>query len=331
MTKLEIRVPISPRDGDMRMLRYLLASIQLFGGPIARAAHCVASVGEDEPPRDLAAEYPWTADYSVEFQWLDRELFRSRSYDATGFHRMWVRSDADVVALIDADLLVARSFDDIVQRANREQTMVGYIGHVSPFTFAGLNGTPSRLWWERMFAAAGLPEPQLAFEHPFWDFDWESNGFESISSGVEHRRCPPYYNYGLVMGPRRFIEQMGQSFEAELEAVDSVMETMFKSQIANCLAFARHGIPCITVPIEYNLPLNLPAGAVRSARAGPDGWGSGGGGPIRIFHYIGGRHLFESEESLQALLARSDLRGPWRGFQRRLQRVHDTISRSSVG
>ena len=82
---LELRVPISPTDKDMRMLRYLLESIQAYGGPISRAAHCAVSVGADEPPHDLAQEYRWCGDYSVAFHWLDRDLFQRQEYDATGF------------------------------------------------------------------------------------------------------------------------------------------------------------------------------------------------------------------------------------------------------
>ena len=46
---LELRIPISPTDNDMRSVRYLLESIQEFSGPISRAAHCVLSVGARSP------------------------------------------------------------------------------------------------------------------------------------------------------------------------------------------------------------------------------------------------------------------------------------------
>ncbi len=81
--KLEFRVPISPTRSNMLSLHYLLESIQVFGGPIARNARCIASVGADEPYRDLKAEYEWTNQYPVDFHWVDHEEFRQWSYDAT--------------------------------------------------------------------------------------------------------------------------------------------------------------------------------------------------------------------------------------------------------
>ena len=60
------------------MLQYFLESLQEFGGALGCAAHCVVSVSQDEPRRDLARECPWAAEHSVEFQWVDRDLFERR-------------------------------------------------------------------------------------------------------------------------------------------------------------------------------------------------------------------------------------------------------------
>ncbi len=317
---LELRVPISPNDKDLRMLWYLLESLQEFGGPIGRAAHCVASVGADEPPRDLAREYPWTSGHSLEFQWVDRELFRQQTYDATGFHRFQVESDADLVAMIDVDLLVAGDFDRELWRAYREQSFLGFIAHVSPFEGPLLRETPSQVWWNRIFEKAGLPSPRL---------EWEHTGWGLMSQDPKHRRSPAYYNYGFLVAPRMFIERMGETYQAEIDIVDRVIENNWaKSQIANTLAFSRHGIPCGTLSINYNFPLHVPGDQMRILN--PDEHGEDSNECIKIFHYLGqgevNREHFATREGVEEVLNRPEMSAAGRVFQRKLQIVDRRIA-----
>jgi len=323
--KVEIRIPISPRDNDLLMLRFFLESLQEFGGPLGRAAHCVTSVSAEGPVRDLKREYGWTREHSLEFSWVDEELFKRSHYDATGFDRMWIKSDADVVLLLDVDLLIAGDFDQVVLNAYRDQRLSGFIAHVSPFGFPGLADTPSEVWWTRIFEEAGLPKPSLEWEYTGYGLDWDAiyPGL-GISNDPRHRCGPAYFNYGVVVSPRVFVERMGETFEAELDAVDRVLESGYRSQIANCLAFARHGIPCETLSINYNFPLNVPGDAIRALNPDPNGEDSDE--DIKIFHYIGGREHFATRETVEVLLNRSDLTGAWLVFQRKLERVHARIA-----
>ena len=322
---LEFRIPISPNAKDMRSVRYFLESVQEFGGPIAREAHCVLSVGADEQPRDLKAEHPWTAEHSIDVRWVDRDLFRQWTYDATGFDRFWVESEADIVAQIDADLLVAGDFDRVVREAYHDQHMLGFIAHVSPFGFTWLADTPSEVWWKRLYDKAGLETPSLDWECSGWGLDWESMipGLGIVSKDPKHRRCPPYFNYGFIIGPRKFSEQMGETFVQELEVVGSLLDTGYRSQIANCLAFQRHRIPCRTISVNYNFPLNVPGDAFRSIN--PDPNGENRHEDTRIFHYIDGRQHFETAEGVERLLNRTDLPGAWPVFQQKLRAVSERI------
>lgn len=321
--KLEIRIPISPNEKDLRMVRYLLESIREFGGPIGRAAHCVVSVGADERPRDLAREHPWAADHSIAFEWVDRDLFRRRSYDGTGLHRLWIESDADVVALVDADLLIAGDFDRLVLKAHREQRLLGFIAHVSPFDGPELRHVPSDRWWNWIFEEAGLPRPRL---------DWEHTGWGLMSEDPRHRYCPAYFNYGVIIAPREFVERMGETFEDELDAVDRVVDSWAKSQIANTLAFTRHDIPCGTFSINYNFPLHVPEKAIRALNPDPDG--EDGNEDIKIFHYLGegeiNRRHFATRESLQEVMDRTEMSPAGRIFQRKLRAVGRRIAESET-
>jgi hypothetical protein len=324
---LEFRIPISPTSNNMRSLRYFLESNQEFGGPISKAAHSVVSVGSDEPARDLKEEHPWTRDHSVEFRWVDRDHFRKWKFEATGYDRFWVESDADIVAMIDVDLLVAGNFDQIVRQAHREKRMLGFMAHVSPFGFESLAETPSEVWWKKIFEEAGLVTPDLDWQYSGWGLDWSFYKFGKIASNdSNHRFGPPYFNYGVVLGPREYFERMGETFIDELEAVARVVESGYISQIANCLAFERHRIPCGRIPINYNFPLNLPDEAMRALNPDPDG--ENACADIRIFHYISGRHHFESPEAVQKLIGETELAGAWGEFRKKLQIVSERIAES---
>jgi hypothetical protein len=322
---LELRIPISPTDNNMRSLRYLSESNQEFGGPISKAAHWVVSVGSEEAARDLKEEYPWTKDQSIEFRWVDHDHFRKWKYDATGYDRFWVESNADIVALIDVDLLVGGDFDKIVRQAHRQKRMLGFMAHISPFGINGRAHIPSEVWWKRIFDEAGVAIPCLDWQYSAWGLDWSRyKSGKIVSKDENHRFGPPYFNYGVVLGPRAFFERMGETFVEELEAVSRVIKTGYKSQIANCLAFERHEIPCGTIPINYNFPLNLPGDELRALNPDPDG--ENAYEDIKIFHYIGDRRVFDDPASIQKLLDRTDLVGAWPEFRRKLRSVSQRIA-----
>ena len=309
----------------MRMVRYLLESIQQFGGPISRAARCVLSVGADEEPYDLLAKHEWTRNHNIEVSWVDRQLFLDWEYDATGFDRFWIDSDADIVAQIDADLLIAGDFDKAVQAAYQAQTMLGFIAHISPFSVPGFSHIASDEWWSRVYKVAGLPTPSLDWQYTGWGLDWDTilPGANYTSSAPEHKHCPPYFNYGVILGPRSYFEMMGKTYVAELESVHRVTQNPYASQIANCLAFERYDIPCLALPLNYNFPMNLPSEAIRDLN--PDPEGENADEDIKIFHYINQRRIFESAETVQAMLGRPDLEGSWRVFQEKLRIISERI------
>ncbi len=320
--RLEIRVPISPNEANLRMLRYLLESLRTFGGPVGRAAHCVASVGADEPPRDLAREYGFD-EHSVEFQWVDRQVFRERSYDATGFHRYCVDSDADVVALLDADLLIAGDFDRVVVEAHQRQRFLGCIAHVSPFDIPELRSIPSHRWWHWIFEEAGLPKPRL---------DWTHTGWGLMTNDVRHRRCPAYYNYGFLVAPRSAIELMAETYEEDLDAVERVVESWAKAQIANTLSRARLGISCGALPTKFNFPLHVEPEAFRALNQDPDETDSDE--DVRAFHYLGtgeiNRDHFATRETVDELLQRSDLSSAATVFREKLRVVDERIDAAAT-
>lgn len=319
LPKLEFRIPISPNEQFMRMLRYFLESVQTFGGPAARSAHTVVSVSAEGEPFDLKEAFPWTRNYSLDFRWVDQELFDRDSYEATGYDRLWVESDADVVVLADADLLFAGDFDKVILQSYQEQRLLGFIGHISPFPQKpGFVQARSEWLWDRIFDEAGLPRQACR---------WQYTGWGLMRNHPLHRYCPAYFNYGFIVAPRRYIEQMGETFLDELAAVDKILESWLKSQIANTLCFARHDIPVGTLPLKYNYPLHVNGERIRELN--PDPEGQDAVEDIKVFHYLGDGEVnkahFATAESLEEVLTRKVMSLEGRFFQRQLKTVYKRI------
>jgi hypothetical protein len=319
MPTVEIRIPISATERYLRMIHYFLESLQQFGGPIGRSAKCVVTVSRDEPYRDLEKEYPWISNYNVEFLWIDEDLFKKYSWHGTIFYRLKVKSEADIVILADADILVANNFDQAILDAFTYQKLFGFIAFASPFSPNKKHShISSKIWWKKIFDEAGLVLPSLNCVHTIWGL---------IGNDKKHRNCPYYYNYGFIVSPRQYVEQMSQSFLSELDNIDRVLIIIFKSQIANTLCFERHGISCGTLPINYNFPLHVSDDKIRALN--PDPKGENNAEDVKIFHYLGNgvfkKNDFQTIESLENALQRKDLNKTQTVFQRKLRFVHKKI------
>ena len=107
------------------------------------------------------------------------------------------------------------------------QQGTGLIAHVSPFSGLGM---PTPLWWSRLFSTAGLPPPRLVAEHTGWG---------TMSHEPADRYCPPYFNLGALIAPAAIMTQIGSIIYAEMAHVDSVVEIVYKCQLALTLAIQR--------------------------------------------------------------------------------------------
>ena len=68
--------------------------------------------------------------------------------------RFRIESDAEVVAMVDPDILIAGSLDEVVEEVRRDGHLTGFIAHVTPFASPERAEQPGNLWWMRLFDAA---------------------------------------------------------------------------------------------------------------------------------------------------------------------------------
>jgi hypothetical protein len=196
-----------------------------------------------------------------------------------------------VVLLLDADTLIRRPLDQLIECVWRDRVLAGIIAPTTPLPHGKLDHPD----WSSLFSLCGLAAPRLAYEHTGWG---------CLFSDPRYRYCPAYFNYGVIAAPAAMISAIGRVSGPYLTRLREVMESGFDAQIALSMAIAQLGLPTLALPLRYNMP-NHPMleelypkeieHAIILHLLGED--------------YLPRRETFASLSSLESFLARTDLRG----------------------
>src|SRR6516165_5472615 len=162
---LEIHVPMSPTSSFLYQLRCLTHSLRRFGGAY-RDAPVIGSVGADRVDQGLAERMPWLAANGIELRWVPESEFAALGLRAAVAARLKQDFRSDMVLLLDADTLIRRPLDDLVDRSYRDGVIAGVIAHKSPFVEWGRENED----WSSFFTLCELPEPRLEYEHTGWGY-----------------------------------------------------------------------------------------------------------------------------------------------------------------
>ena len=277
--RLEIHVPISPTPVFFNRIRYLATSVQRNAGPLADAK-IVVSIGADGEPFDPREQLPWSRCFNLEWRWVPRALFRQHSYFATRLWRFLHDYQAEVMMLLDADVLVAAPFDDLIERVAGEHKLFGTPANVTPVR--------DGFTWERLFVQAGLGAVPYAVEH---------SGFGCTFHDAGKRMAPPYFNLGVIPMPADIARRIGATIFDELATVAS-MENFFRAQMSTTLAIVRQRIPWESMSFKYNF-VNDERYLSRYRQEFAD---------LRLMHFLSNHnihkdHTFESIEAIEQVLA----------------------------
>ena len=234
---LEIHVPISPTPVILRIARCFAESLRRFGGPY-RDARIVFTVGAETIDPALPEREPWLWRVGAELRWLPEARFREDSFWANANERFRHDFAADVVMMLDADVLVAAPFDELVRRVHRRGVFAGLPAFNTPFADSDNDET-----WRLLFRYAGLGEPPLVHQYTGWG---------TLQRDPSRRRCPPYFNLGVLCGPRDLMRRIGERVEPMTRKVAGLMETPFRCQLGLTLALAELAVPCACLPLRYN-------------------------------------------------------------------------------
>jgi hypothetical protein len=307
MSRLEIRVPISPTPDFFRRVHFMAASLRKIGGALADHEFLVY-VGGDEEQRDLVVELPWSKNYPITWLWVDRERFRKDNYWETSRAIFRQPARGKLVMCADADVLFIRDFSDVLADLERSPAVAGVIAHAPPFP----KMAPSEVW-DRLFAEYGVGVPPSIHEHTGWGF---------MVKAPQHRYTPLYFNFGMVIGPEEMMNKIGKEIVAADDFVNKRLTTFFRFQIALTLAIQKYGLTSRALPLRYNFP-NDP----RFDRRYPDDLAD-----VRILHYLRCKIVhrendFANLDRVAALIRRRDLQGSNEVLRQCLEELFPAIKR----
>ncbi len=286
---LEVHVPIGPTPPFLYQLRCLTHSLRRFGGAY-RHAPVIATVGADSTDEGLADRMPWLAANGIELRWVPQNEFTRLGIYATGLRRLQSEFHSHMVLLLDADTLIRRPLDDLIERSYRDGVLAGTIAHATPLA-QGKLADPD---WAQLFSLCGLPPPRLEYEHTGWGY---------MFSDPRYRYCPPYFNYGVIAVPARLLSRIGHAYGPCLERLRTAFGSYFDGQIALAMAIVQLEVPVRALPLRYNMPNNPLLEALHHQEIEH----------AAILHLLGDQQFrraetFASLASLEAFLQRTDLR-----------------------
>jgi hypothetical protein len=304
-------VPISATPGFISQVHLLAASVRRYGGRLADATIHV-TLGRDRPWVDIPSEYPWTSRYPIEWSWMPPEDSEATGIVGTALHRFTHDFEAPFVLMLDADTFCTGPLDELIELGRG--ALAGLVDHASPKAPVKVDGDwrhDDTAFWNYLYAAVGLPEPELTCQYSGWGL---------IDTDPALRWCPPYFNHGVLAGSRDVMGALGEVVMAELRAVDNAVKSRFKAQLAVTVALERTGSPWRPLPLRLNFPNDE-----RFCEAYPQD-----AADIRTLHYlrtdqIDRKNIATSASALNAFLARPDLSSTNRLLQDRVRELREEL------
>ena len=307
MPSVEVHIPISPTPYFFNMVQCLARSLRKFGGAF-RDAPIILTVGDREIDPDLEARHRWLGPLGVEVRWVPEDFFREHSYYATGATRFEHEYRSDVVLFLDADVLVAAPFDEMILDVYRRQHFAGMIALASP-----LIQTESPTSWEDLYRACGIDRaPDLRHEYTGWPY--------FMTGDPAHRYAPAYFNYGVVCAPASIMKRIGGSYFDQYLKLRDRFPNRLISQVALTMALVALEVPYRTLPMRYNFANNELFEALHGSEL-----------PHARFLHLHGKlqidrdYLYADLGRIRETIRRTDLRGVARHAQRVLAAIEPDL------
>jgi hypothetical protein len=299
---LEVHVPASPTATFLNMVHYLTHSLRTRGGRY-RDAPIVVTVGAEQRDPDLAHRYPWLAKNGVEIRWVDEASFARDNWYGTSRDRFRYDFRSDVVLALDADTLIAGPLDELIDEAHRTGAVCGVVAHLPPFT----DLEP----WRELYRVCDLGELATPCQHTGWGYMFQDASL---------RYCPPYFNTGVLAARADVMRTIGSAIYELMTVADAVQPSHYRIQIAVALAIARFRLPFRALPFRWNFVNDPLLEALHACELGD----------VRIIHLLRKHQIHKDElyaslDSVEAMLARTDLRVINALAQRLLGELHSRV------
>lgn len=211
--QLEIHIAIEPTAAALTRLRYLVASLTMYGGHLGGSS-LVVTVGADEEPRDLDAELPWARSLPLEWRWIDRERFRRWGSTATRLERFTHDFRARHVLMLESDTLVVASLTALVSRVLEDKALAGVPAEDVPATV--------------------VPSPPPA-----------------TGRSSDDTVPAPVFDPSMLIAPQRWMRRLGSGVREALEATAEV-EPDWQVAATIARVVERLEIPTANLPHRFN-------------------------------------------------------------------------------
>lgn len=278
----------------INMARALTLSLRRNGGVYANAP-VILTVGDEKVDPSLPASLPWLKPLGIEWRWLAEAQFAVDTFWSNAALRYEQSFRSDMALMLDADILIASPFDEMVRSAHRKNAVAGLIAYSSPFEVSPLEIAPMAGDWHELYRSFGLPHPRLQFTH---------TGFGTLHANPRFARCPAYFNQGVICLPTPIASRMGRLIPDYMAKLKARTNSPFRLQLAITLAIASLRAATLPLPLRYNFA-NHECLEVQHGRALP-------GASLLHLHGampVSKMELFASLQSMQEFTARADLKG----------------------
>ena len=281
---LEVRTAISPTRPQFNRVSLIAKSVREFY-PDAIITAWVSPEGERRPedPPDLGNGDPRDILFKfVPLRAFNRWKYSRYPYIATAARRFAPPFQGDHVLVLDADVMPARRFDELFAL----DCISGMMAHVAPMGCRD---------WRRLLAEFDVSANE-------WH---QHSAFGIMDNDPSRRMSPPYFNSGMVFGPRAEMEKLWWPMQTALERLPAmVSDHYWIDQIALALALAMSAAPTVVLPMRWNF----------ANQASFDDAFPGELADVRFLHamrtdIIDRDRDFETSDSIAALVARRDLTG----------------------
>ncbi len=226
------------------MLAVLQRSLVRNGGLTDfRLTAVIGASREQQAASHALAE--WLAP-EIESIFVDPSALEEYGLHATVERRLTTPTNAEVVVLMDADMVICGSIAEVAAETAAAPAVAGVVAHLPP----GLSG----MEWARVYAAAGLNPPLFPYQYTGWPLMFP----EASRSQPDVAKAPPYFNYGFVVMTREMLGAIAAEHRECALSIDAAFErehvarTMFRSQISLTLAIERAGVPHRSLGMRYN-------------------------------------------------------------------------------
>ena len=150
--------------------------------------------------------------------------------------------DADVLIRMDADTLVVRNFEDLLDFVVDTNSVAGVTAHFPFPTWPGV--TPRQSWMGLSYLLTGR---SIGFEHAY--------SLPPTDSSQDAWTTPFYMNDGVVVfAGSVFADVVAHYLRLRPNLMDRLPDPYFSGQIALALAIAQAGVRSCALPMRYNFP-----------------------------------------------------------------------------